>query len=121
MLFDPDYVSKRIPVDLTNVSLSDALRIVGTIAGTFYKAITPDTIFVALNSRQKHQDLDDLAVQTFYLTNPSQASDANEIYTALRNMLPAGREELPGSVAKCHHRARDAGRPGADREAAERS
>ncbi len=89
VLFDPDYVSKRIPVDLTNVDLSDALRIVGTIAGTFYKAITPDTIFVAVNSHQKHQDLDDLAVQTFYLTNPSQASDANEIYTALRNMLPA--------------------------------
>jgi general secretion pathway protein D len=89
VLFDPDYVSKRIPVDLTNVNLSDALRIVGTIAGTFYKAITPDTIFVALNNHQKHQDLDDLAVQTFYLTNPSQASDANEIYTALRNMLPA--------------------------------
>jgi general secretion pathway protein D len=89
VLFDPDYVSKRIPVDLTNVSLSDALRIVGTIAGTFYKPITPDTIFVAQNNRQKHTDLDDLAVQTFYLTNPSQASDANEVYTALRNMLPA--------------------------------
>ena len=89
VLFDPDYVSKRIPVDLTSVNLSDALRIVGTISGTFYKAITPDTIFVALNNHQKHQDLDDLAVQTFYLTNPSQASDANEIYTALRNMLPA--------------------------------
>jgi general secretion pathway protein D len=88
VLFDPDYQSRRIPVDLINVSLSDALRIVGTIAGTFYKAITPDTIFVAQNNRQKHTDLDSLAVQTFYLTNPSQASDANEIYTALRNMLP---------------------------------
>ena len=88
VLFDPDYQSRRIPVDLINVSLSDALRIVGTVAGTFYKVITPDTIFVAQNNRQKHTDLDSLAVQTFYLTNPSQASDANEIYTALRNMLP---------------------------------
>jgi general secretion pathway protein D len=89
VLFDPDYQSKRIPVDLTNVSLADALRIVGTIAGTFYKPVTSDTIFVAQNNRQKHTDLDDLAVQTFYLTNPSQQSDANEVYTALRNMLPA--------------------------------
>jgi len=88
VLFDPDYQSRRIPVDLINVSLSDALRIVGISAGTFYKVITPDTIFVAQNNRQKHTDLDSLAVQTFYLTNPSQASDANEIYTALRNMLP---------------------------------
>jgi general secretion pathway protein D len=89
VLFDPDYQSRRIPVDLKGVSLSDALRIVGTIAGTFYKPVTPDTIFVATNNHQKHTDLDDLAVQTFYLTNPSQASDANEIYTALRNVLPA--------------------------------
>ncbi len=89
VMFDPDYQSKRIPVDLNSVSLADALRIVGIEAGTFYKAVTPDTIFVAQNNRQKHTDLDDLAVQTFYLTNPSQASDANEIYTALRNVLPA--------------------------------
>ena len=88
VLFDPDYVSKRIPIDLTNVSLSDALRIVGIEAGTFYKAVTTDTIFVAQENHQKHQTYDDLAVQTFYLTNPSQASDANEIYTALRNVLP---------------------------------
>jgi general secretion pathway protein D len=88
VLFDPDYVSKRIPVDLTNVSLSDALRIVGMVAGTFYKPVTVDTIFVAANTKTKHTDLDDLAVQTFYLTNASQQSDANEIYTAIRNVLP---------------------------------
>jgi len=89
VIFDPEYVSKRIPVDLANVSLSDALRIVGTVSGTFYKAVTADTIFVAQNNHTKHTDLDDLAVQTFYLTNASQQSDANEIVTALRNLLPA--------------------------------
>jgi len=89
VLFDPDYTSRRIPVDLMNVSLSDALRVVGTIAGTFYKPITPDTIFVAASTRQKHTDLDDVAVQTFYLTNAAQQADANEIVTALRNVLSA--------------------------------
>ena len=87
VLFDPDYVSKRIPVDLTNVTLSDALRIVGAISGTFYKTITPNTIFVAQNSRTKRTDLDDLAVQTFYLSNSSQANDGNEILTGLRLLL----------------------------------
>jgi len=87
VLFDPDYTSKRIPVDLTNVSLADALRIVGTIAGTFYKPVTDNTIFVAQNTRTKRQDLDEVAVQTFYLTNASQQADANEIQTALRNLL----------------------------------
>ena len=87
VLFDPEYTSKRIPVDLTNVSLSDALRIVGTISGTFYKPVTPNTIFVAQNTRTKRTDLDELAVQTFYLSNSSQANDGNEILTGLRLLL----------------------------------
>ncbi len=87
VLFDPQYSSKRIPIDLTNVSLADALRIVGIQAGTFYKPVTPNTIFIAQNTRTNRTDLDDLAVQTFYLTNASQQNDANEILTAIRNLL----------------------------------
>ena len=87
VIFDPDYTSKRIPVDLTNVSLSDALRIVGTLAQTFWKPVTSNTIFVAQNNRTKRTDLDDMAVQTFYLTNVSQQNDANEVLVALRNLL----------------------------------
>ena len=88
VLFDQDYQSKHVQVDLTNASLSDALRIVGELTGTFYKPLTPDTIYVAANTRQKHVDLDDLFDQTFYLKNASQQADANEIVTALRNILP---------------------------------
>jgi general secretion pathway protein D len=87
VLFDPDYQSKRIPIDLQSVSLSDALRIVGTIAGTFYKPVTANTIFVAQNNTQKRRDLDEQAVQTFYLTNIGKANDLNEILTTVRNML----------------------------------
>ncbi len=72
---------------MTNVSLADALRIVGIQAGTFYKPVTPNTIFIAQNTRTNRTDLDDLAVQTFYLTNASQQNDANEILTAIRNLL----------------------------------
>jgi general secretion pathway protein D len=87
ILFDPDFQSKRIPVDLTSVSLADALRIVGTIGTSFYKPVTSNTIFVAQNNRIKHTDLDELAVQTFYLTNAIQQNDANEVTTAIRNLL----------------------------------
>ncbi|GGA62339.1 hypothetical protein GCM10011507_12340 [Edaphobacter acidisoli] len=87
VLFDPNYTSKRVPVDLTNVSLSDALRIVGTISGTFYKPVTSNTIFVAQDTRQNRTDLEEQAVQTFYLTNASQQAEGNEIVTAIRNLL----------------------------------
>jgi general secretion pathway protein D len=87
VLFDPEYTSKRIPVDLTNVTWSDALRIVGTVSGTFYKPVTSNTIFVAQNTRTKRTDLDEQAVQTFYLTNSTAQNDANEVVVAIRNLL----------------------------------
>jgi len=87
VLFDPDYTSKRVQVDLTNVSLYDALRIIGTITGTFWRPITANTIFVAQNNRGKRAELDEEAVQTFYLTNVSQQQDLNDVQTALRNVF----------------------------------
>jgi general secretion pathway protein D len=51
VLFDPEFASKRIQVDLNSVSLLDALRIVGTISNTFWRPVTENTIFVAANTR----------------------------------------------------------------------
>jgi general secretion pathway protein D len=87
VLFDPDYNGKRIQVDLSNVTLYDALRIIGTISGTFWRPITANTIFVAANTRQKRTELEEQAVQTFYLSNASQQNDLNDVSTALRNVL----------------------------------
>lgn len=91
VLFDPDYNSKRIMIDLNNVSLYDALRIIGTISGTFWRPVTPNTIFVAQNTRAKRTELDEQAVQTFYLENAAQQTDLNDVVTALRNLLTNAR------------------------------
>ncbi len=87
VLFDSDYNSKRIQVDLTNSTLMDALRIVGVLSNTFWRPLTSNTIFVAQNSRSKRTELDEQAVQTFYLTNAWQQNDLNDVQTAIRNVL----------------------------------
>ncbi len=87
VIFDPDYTSRRIQMDVTNVPLGDALRILGTQANTFYKPVTSNTIFVAANTPNKRQDLSTMAVQTFYLSNAATQADQNELLTALRNVL----------------------------------
>jgi general secretion pathway protein D len=87
VLFDPDYNSKRLQVDLNNVTLLDALRIVGTMSNTFWRPVTDNTIFVAQNTRIKRSELDEQAVQTFYLANAWQQNDLNDVQTALRNVL----------------------------------
>ena len=121
VIFDPEYTSKRIQVDLNSVPLYDALRIVETLSGTFWKPVTTNTIFVAQNTRNKRTDLDDQAVQTFYLTNVSQQNDANEILVAMRNLLDPDGEAVPGKQSECHRGARDAGPAGTGREADQRS
>ena len=88
VLFDPDYTSKSVKVDLNNVSLQDALRIVGTMSNTFWRPVTSNTIFVAQNTRGKRTELDEQAVQTFYLTNAWQQNDLQDVQTAVRNVMP---------------------------------
>ena len=87
ILFDPDYTSKRIPIDLNRVTLYDALRSVSFVSQTFWRPVTPDTIFVAADTRQKRTELEQQAVQTFYLGNVTQANDLNEILNAVRNLM----------------------------------
>ena len=91
VLFDPDYHATRIDVDLNNVSLLDALRIVSVMSNTFWRPVTSNTIFVAQNTPSKRRDLDEQAVQTFYLTNAWQQNDLNDVATAIRNVMPTAK------------------------------
>jgi general secretion pathway protein D len=85
VLFDPSYTSKRIQVDLNNVTLYDALRIVATVSNTFWRPVTTNTIFVAENTRAKHTELDQEAVETFYLHNVSQQNDFTDVRNLFQN------------------------------------
>jgi general secretion pathway protein D len=88
VIFDPDYSGKRIQVDLSQVSIFDALEIVATLSGTFWRPVTANTIFVAQGTRAKRTELEQTGVQTFYISNAAQQNDLNDIQTALRNVLP---------------------------------
>jgi general secretion pathway protein D len=90
VLFDPDYTGKNVQVDLANVDLYDALRIIGTVSQTFWRPITANTIFVAQDSRTKRTQLEEQAVQTFYLTNVTQQNDFSDVQTALRQIFTSG-------------------------------
>lgn len=87
VLFDPEYNSKRISIDLNNTSLLDALRVIATTSNTFWKPVTRGTIFVAADTRAKRQQLEQEAVQVFYLANVTQQNDLNDVQTALRNVI----------------------------------
>jgi general secretion pathway protein D len=88
VLFDPDFISKTVTVDLRQITLLEALRVLGNLSNTFWKPSTHDTIYVAPNTRAKRTELQQLAVRTFYLSNAMQQNDLNDVQTALRNVIP---------------------------------
>src|SRR5437588_2867564 len=88
ILFDPDYVARQLPpLELNGVTLQEALGIVSIQSGTFWRPVTPNTIFVAPNTQTKRKDLDQSVVKTFYLTNAASQTEFQDIANTLRTIL----------------------------------
>jgi len=81
------YQPKPISLELTNVKLEEALRILGYETHTFWKPITPNTILIIPENVANHRDFDDLVVKTIYLDNPVKPTDRNSITQALKSVL----------------------------------
>lgn len=87
VLFDPDFHSQRISIELPGVTLEQALDAVTLETHAFWKPLTPTVIFVAPDNPQKRKDLEDEIVRTFYISNTLQPQDLTEIVTGLRSTL----------------------------------
>jgi general secretion pathway protein D len=96
VLFDPDYTSRRIKIELNNVSLEEALQIIAVESKTFWRPVTPNTIFVATDNPAKRRDLEQSVVKTFYLSNLSQPTELQDIVNTMRQILEINRvQPLP--------------------------
>jgi len=69
------------------VSLQEALDIVAFNSNTFWRPVTPNTIYVAANTPAKRKDIEQNVLKTFYLTNISAPSDLQDITNAMRSLL----------------------------------
>lgn len=100
VLFDPDYTSRRIKVDLNSVSLEEALQIVAMESKTFWRPVTPNTIFVAADNPAKRKEVEQSVIKTFYLSNLSQPTELQDVVNALRQILEIQRiQPLPSEGA----------------------
>jgi len=86
VIFDPDLQSRRITTDLVDVTIEQALDVVALESKTFWKAVTPNIIFVVPEQAQKRKDYDDYVVKTFYLSNTVQPQELTEIVAGLRQI-----------------------------------
>ncbi len=87
VVFDPDFTSRRIAAELTDVTLEQALAIVSLESKAFWKPVTNDIIFVAPDQAQKRRDYEEEVVRTIYLKNTILPQDLTEIINGLRQLL----------------------------------
>lgn len=91
VLFDPDYTSRRISIELNGVTLYQALEIVALESKTFYRPVTPNTVFVAADTPAKRKELEQSVVKTFYLGNVSSPNDLQDAVNTIRQILDVSR------------------------------
>ncbi|HVZ59323.1 MAG TPA: cohesin domain-containing protein [Terriglobales bacterium] len=87
VLFDPDYVSRRITIELNNVSLHQALETVALISRTFWRPVTSNTVLVGADTKAKRNELEQSVIKTFYMNNLSQSTELQDVVNTLRTVL----------------------------------
>lgn len=100
VLFDPDYTPRQVRIELNGVTLDEALEIISVETKTFWRPVTPNTIFVAQDNPAKRKELEQNVIKTFYLSNLSQPTELQDVVNAMRTILEVSRiQQLPSQGA----------------------
>jgi general secretion pathway protein D len=91
---DPDYRAQKVTLDLTDVTLREALDTLRLLSKSYWHPIMPNTIFVTTDSPAKRKDLEQSVMRTFYLQNVTTPNDLTEAANLLKQMLDVQRIQL---------------------------
>ncbi len=85
VLFDPDFQSRRVTIELNQVTLEQALDHLAVMTKNLWKPLTSNTILVYAEA--KRRDHEQQVIKTFYLSNTIQPNELTEVAQVIRNML----------------------------------
>lgn len=94
VIIDPDYRPQKITVELTDVTAREALDLIRLESKTFWRAILPNTIFVAADSPAKRKELEQNVMRTFYLQNITTPNELQEAANMIRQILDITKVQL---------------------------
>lgn len=92
VLFDLDYKPQKITIELNEVMMNEALRMVALESKTFWRPISPTAIFVAAEGKRK--ELESNVMKTFYLHNLATPAELQEVVGTLKGMLDVSRIQV---------------------------
>lgn len=94
VVMDPDFRPQSITVDLTDVTLREALEMVRLQSKTFWRPVLSNTIFVAGDSPAKRKELEQNVMKTFYLRNITTPNELQDAANVVRQLLDVSRVQL---------------------------
>lgn len=87
VLFDSEYQDqKRFSIDLNNTTLDEALDHISLLTKTFYKPLSPSTVFVTQDNVTKRRDYEEQVTRIFYLQNLTSPQELQEVMTGMRTV-----------------------------------
>jgi general secretion pathway protein D len=87
VVFYYNFQPRPVSLDLTNVTIGDALQAAAVEAGVFWKPITPNTILVVTDSPSNRREMELEVMKTVYLQNPLSPTDRTAILTAVKQVV----------------------------------
>ena len=73
-------------MDFENTTLEQALDYIAVITKSYWKPLSPNTIFITNDNPNKRRDYAEMVAQTFYLVNVSSPQEIQEIVNAVRSI-----------------------------------
>lgn len=88
-------------LDLNRVTLEEALDYIALETNTFWKAVSPNAIFVTADTAQKRQQYQDQVVKVFYIQNVGSQAEFQDFFNAVRTgaNMTRGLIQLPSQNA----------------------
>jgi general secretion pathway protein D len=106
VLFDPQGIqtpgaTHNFNLNLSNVSLDEALDYVALITHTFWKPISSNAIFVTQDTQAKRLEYEDEVVKVFYIQNAATPAEFSQMFNAIRTgaHLNTGIFQVPSEYA----------------------
>jgi len=108
VVWDPEYQPPQknsLSVELDNSTIDQALDTLGVLTKSYWKALSPNTVFITNDTVNKRHDYEEQVARIFYLSNVTANTDLQEIMNAARavsdcqRMFPYNAQNA--IIAKC--------------------
>ncbi len=103
VVWDPEYAppapaKNKLSVELDNSTIDQALDTLAVLTKSFWKALSPNTIFITNDTVNKRHDYEEQVARIFYLSNVTANTDLQEIMNAARAVSDCQRMFLYAAV-----------------------